>query len=498
MKSSEPEASRIRTERGIGRQLAWSFGSVAVVAVGMTVMLVFLVAQISGFVHEMRQDETTLRDSRELATALREQYIQVAHGIIERHSSHVGHYGGWRQRVALEAAAIAKYVPPRESGRLETIVELSRKMDELLEHEVLPAAEKHDAGSVRRWHRRLEDLARPAFSNADAIERAMESRMAERHRETTYASGLGMLLGGTCILLVVAGSVLHTIRLRRAVLVPLRALTQAAGRVAEGDFVSRVGAVGHGEFQSVGQAFDLMVDELAARERRVVEAERMAAIGELAAGVAHELNNPIGIMRGYLKTMNPADSPEVLAEELRILDEEAHHCQRIADDLRTYSRLPELCLEDVAFPEFLEETRWRIGENPLLADADIQLDAERGRIQADPTRLRQVIMNLVQNAVHAGGPDQPVRISGRRARGGYEISVEDSGAGVPEAERSRVFEPFFTRKPGGTGLGLAVCRGIVQTHGGSISVTDGSGGGAVFTVWLPESAGSPASPGGET
>jgi two-component system NtrC family sensor kinase len=195
--------------------------------------------------------------------------------------------------------------------------------------------------------------------------------------------------------------------------------------------------------------------------------------------------------------MHPDDPPETLAEELRILDEEAHHCQRIADDLRTYSRMPELSLEEVVFPEFLEEAKWRIGENPLLADAQIQLDADPGRIQADPTRLRQVIMNLVQNAVQAGGTDQPVRISGRGARQGYEISVEDSGAGVPEAERSRIFEPFFTRRPGGTGLGLAVCRGIVHTHGGSISVTDGSTGGAAFTVWLPERAHAPESPGGE-
>ena len=498
MKPSEPEAPPIRTEHSMGRQLAWSFGSVAVVAVGMTVVLVFLIAEISGFVHEMRQDETTLRDSRELATALREQYAHIAHGIIERDHGHVAYHGVWRQRVAQKAAAITKDVPPQESWRLRAILDLSRRMDDLFEREALHAPGENGADSVRRVHRLIEELARPAFRNADAIERAMELRMAGRHRETTHASGLGMLLGGTCILLVVAGSVLHTIRLRRAVLAPLRALSQAARRVADGDFVSRVGAAGHGEFQSVAEAFDLMVDELAARERRVVEAERMAAIGELAAGVAHELNNPIGIMRGYLKTMSPAESPLVLAEELRILDEEAHHCQRIADDLRTYSRLPELSLEAIVFPEFLQETRWRIGENPLLADAEIQLDAEPGQIQADPTRLRQVIMNLVQNAVQAGGADKPVRICGRCAQGGYEISVADSGAGVPEAERSRIFEPFFSRRPGGTGLGLAVCRGIVQTHGGSISVKNGSDGGAVFTVWLPESASTAASVGGDT
>jgi signal transduction histidine kinase len=215
----------------------------------------------------------------------------------------------------------------------------------------------------------------------------------------------------------------------------------------------------------------------------------MAVIGQLAAGVAHELNNPIGIIRGYLKTMSPDEDPETLREELQIVDEEAAQCQRIAEDLLSYARASELSLESVDLPSFFEETVRRFSESSSGIGSDIRVDAEAGQIQADRARLRQVLLNLLLNATQASPEGESVILRGQRVEGGYEFAVFDRGPGVGEADRARIFEPFFSKRRGGSGLGLSVCHGIVEAHRGRIWVearsAEPSESGAVFRVELP-------------
>ena len=152
-------------------------------------------------------------------------------------------------------------------------------------------------------------------------------------------------------------------RLRGAVIKPLDRLADAARRFGSGDSRARVGNVGEGEFRALSEAFDAMAEELEAREKRLVESERLAAIGQLAAGVAHEINNPIGIIRGYLKTMGPETPPETLREELQILDEEAAACQSIAEDLVTFARAPDLRRDSFALDTLLADTLRRFRGN---------------------------------------------------------------------------------------------------------------------------------------
>jgi signal transduction histidine kinase len=309
--------------------------------------------------------------------------------------------------------------------------------------------------------------------------------MVHSHVLATRATHLGLLGGGLGALVIVALSIAFTMHLRRAVLKPLSVLTGAARRFGAGEFGARVGAVGRGELLALSQAFDRMAEELAERERRLVHNERMAAIGHLAAGVAHELNNPIGIIRGYLKTMGAKDDPQTLEEELQILDEEAAQCQRIAEDLLAYARPQVLRLERLRMKAFLDETLKRLGETPDARNARIEVNTEDFELLADPTRLRQVVLNLVLNAVQMSPEGAPVSVSGRADGDNYLLEVADRGPGIPVEDQGRIFEPFYTQRKGGSGLGLSVCLGIVRAHGGTITVESREGAGAVFRVSLP-------------
>jgi signal transduction histidine kinase len=184
--------------------------------------------------------------------------------------------------------------------------------------------------------------------------------------------------------------------------------------------------------------------------------------------------------------MGPDSPPETLREELQILDDEAAACQRIAEDLVAYARAPELRCSSIAMDRLLTETVRRFQETADGAERRVALDAAAGVAYADIGRLRQVLLNLMVNAAQVSESDGLIEVSGAPVeRGAYQILVSDRGPGIPPEDRTKVFEPFFSKRPGGSGLGLAVCQGIVRAHGGTIVAEDREGGGTTFRVTVP-------------
>ena len=484
---SKSEVSR--SPRFIGRQLAFGFGSVSIVAIAMCAMLVFVIQEVAGLVESMRHDESSIRQGMELSTGVRELSIYIARTVIEGDESQLDRYAQARDQVRSRIQSLAARIRPDERSQLESLAATTQRMHELLIGSALPAVQHHDRDAARDAHRELERLGEAAARKADVLAAATTRQMAHAHDHATRSTHFGLLGGGLCALFIVALSVAFTLRLRSVVLRPLELLTDAALRYGRGDFAFRVGEVGKGELAAVGDAFSRMADELARREARLLHNERMAAIGQLAAGIAHELNNPIGIIRGYLKTMSPDEDAETLSEELSILDEEAGHCQRIADDLLSYARADQLSFEPIYMRTFLRETARRYGV--AVDAAPVEVQAEEAVVEADSARLRQVVLNLLNNAGQASPKGEPVTIFGSVRGGAYQLEVVDSGPGVSPVDAQRVFEPFFSKKKGGSGLGLAVCQGIVQAHGGTIEVAgapgnpDGPRVGAVFRLQLP-------------
>jgi two-component system, NtrC family, sensor kinase len=277
-------------------------------------------------------------------------------------------------------------------------------------------------------------------------------------------------------------------RLWRDFELPLGALRGVAERIMRGDRAARVGTLAAAELVVVGQTFDAMLDELERAEQRLVAAERLAAIGRVAAGVAHEINNPIAIIRGYVKMIREETPGEGAHEDLKIIDEEAANCQRIAEDLLAYARTPSINRTRTTAGAILDEAVARLRASGEVG-CEVTIEAEPATIDVDAGRLRQVVMNLLRNACEAASAAEAkaaVRLTGTcTAEDGYQISVMDRSPGIPAANRDRLFEPFFTTRNNGTGLGLAVCYGLVTAHGGTIAVADRPGGGTIIRVDLP-------------
>lgn len=244
------------------------------------------------------------------------------------------------------------------------------------------------------------------------------------------------------------------------------------------------------------------VTEEQALESQLIQHEKMAAVGQLVSGVAHELNNPLTSIAGlaeFLLEQNTATERE--REHLRVIHEQADRAGRIVRNLLTFARKDADDIGEVDLNDIVQRTVSLVSYEMRLREVHVEWtsDDELPTIQGDRYELQQVVLNLLTNAAQAvahNPPDRPRRVSISTAHdeAGVVLRVADSGPGIPDDITTHVFTPFFTTKaPGsGTGLGLSISFQIVQRHGGALTVRGGVNGGAVFEVRLP--VGVPAAP----
>ena len=238
------------------------------------------------------------------------------------------------------------------------------------------------------------------------------------------------------------------------------------------------------------------------RQRRLqsqlIQSEKMSAIGQLIAGVAHDLNNPLASVVGFADFL--ADSPDIpprLREPVNVVRQEAERAAGIVRNLLGFARKQERRRRAVDLRLAIHAALGLL-RNEFLAtrvEVETDLDPDLPPIQANPTELQQVFVNLLTNAAQAvAGTGRPGRVAvrGRAGGGRVLIEVEDDGPGIAPGQLEQVFEPFFTTKPegGGTGLGLSIASGIVKELGGRLGVRPVTGGGACFEIELPAGEGS--------
>ncbi len=273
---------------------------------------------------------------------------------------------------------------------------------------------------------------------------------------------------------------------------PLQSIEDAVFHIAQGHY-KKIPKISTGdEFESLAISLNTMIDELNKRNELIVQSEKLASIGTLTSGVAHELNNPLN---------NISTSIQILLEELdenipefkkELLEETEKQVERARDTVKAlleFSRDRSFRPEEINFKELVDQTIKLIkAEVPASINLTTNIPEDL-QVNLDPQRIQQVLINLIVNAVHAmdDGGDLTIRAFTRKENKEFCFQVQDTGKGIPEENLSKIFDPFFTTKEigMGTGLGLSTSHGFVERHGGRIEVESKVGRGTTFTVILP-------------
>jgi two-component system, NtrC family, sensor kinase len=233
-------------------------------------------------------------------------------------------------------------------------------------------------------------------------------------------------------------------------------------------------------------------------DEQVCRVEKFATVDELSAGIAHEINNPLGIIaqeaqwiQQIFKSDSFKDVPELddCKDSLKEIDRQVDRCKEIVHKLLSLAREMEPVIQCVDVNGLIESMTDLVEREVQARNIrlDRRLQPDLPAVYSDPPLLRQVILNLLVNATHAIEKDGLITITTSSTDNGVDIVVKDTGCGIPREQLQRIFTPFFTTKPQGqgSGLGLAICRGILERLGGSISVNSDVGKSTAFTIHLP-------------
>jgi len=227
-------------------------------------------------------------------------------------------------------------------------------------------------------------------------------------------------------------------------------------------------------------------------EEQIAQADKLASIGQLSAGIAHEINNPLGIILGYTQLLIRNEKPNTEKyNDLKTIEKHVRNCKSIVEDLLNFARGSKPNEDVMRMEEAMEDVLNFIQQHAGLDNITVKktYDAAVPEMLLDEKKIKQVFMNLIMNAKHAMGKEGTLVIATgfNPDEGNVFVKISDTGHGIEKKDLVRIFDPFFTTKPTGegTGLGLSVSYGIVKNHGGDILVESKAGKGSTFTVVLP-------------
>ena len=307
-----------------------------------------------------------------------------------------------------------------------------------------------------------------------------------------------IFMGITILGMIIASSLSYVLASR--IVKPIRQLVSASKRIAGGDLDYKVDIAAQDEIRDLGNAFNYMASSLKERDDQLKErtkqtlmrSERLATLGQLAAGVAHEINNPLGgvLTYGHL-VLEDTNENDPRRENLNKLVTQANRCKTIVKGLLEFARQsePKMALSNIH--DVLDASLALVENQTLFYDIEVikTYHQEPIRTLIDASQMQQVFLNIIINAAESmDGPGQltiVTQLAGDQRS--TSIKITDTGPGIPEENLDKLFDPFYTTKEvgHGTGLGLAISYGIVESHKGRIEVKSKVGRGTTFSVWLP-------------
>ncbi|MCD6453488.1 MAG: PAS domain S-box protein [Dehalococcoidales bacterium] len=245
------------------------------------------------------------------------------------------------------------------------------------------------------------------------------------------------------------------------------------------------------ELRAANEELQASSEELREAQEQLIRSEKLAVIGQLAGGIGHELRNPLGGMknavyyiRGKVVNSGLALAEPRIMEFLDIIDNEIGSSDKIISDLLGFSRVGKPAVSPANIGKVIDGalSRMRIPGNIAVVK---QIDSNLPEVPIDDSQIHQVLVNIITNAIQAMPEGGKLSISARKVKESLEVGISDTGYGISPEVRDKVFDPLFTTRAKGIGLGLAVCKTIVERHGGNITVNSKPGAGSTFTIRLP-------------
>ncbi|OOC50791.1 MULTISPECIES: sensor histidine kinase [Thioalkalivibrio] len=484
--------------RSLRSKVRWVYAGVVVLVLGLVLAQYIALSTIETRLQQGDVVAELLQDSLEMRRFEKKFYGSGEHGDLAAARDHAE---AALERVRENEAALAQHARPGELDELQAVLELYR------------TGLGRYPGLAGERREQLVESIRNAGGEASALTKVLSQRERENLRTGVQVSRTELLLATSIVLVLV---LLGGWWLARRILAPLRSVEDQLRAIGAGSRRRLTAPNQDRELVSFTHAFNAMLDELDARSQDLRRSERLAALGVLVSGVAHELNNPLGNISTALQLVaeeGRGGDPALLEEWLQQAEGETARAQNIVRGLLMYSRQQPRSpkREECRSLKTILDGALDLIRATLPADQVTMRVDDALQVTVDPERLQQVFVNLLRNAFEAGGDDVEVHIEAQRGRladlrpgpGGHvvgdlvvhgqdltpvvRISIDDDGPGIPDAALDHVFEPFYRGRDegSGSGLGLFVAQEIVQDHGGAIGVSRCPMGGTRFQVWLP-------------
>lgn len=241
-------------------------------------------------------------------------------------------------------------------------------------------------------------------------------------------------------------------------------------------------------FMLIGGALGWLKDREALQQARLREAENLAAMGRATAMIAHDLKTPLITIAGLARRLSGKTAPASSeGEKIMVIQQQAARLEKLVMDMLVFAKPAQLNLKSADLCQLLTDAKKAVSEISRYKKVHIELSEDiLCSCNVDHEKMILVFINLFSNAVDASPPDETVSVSLHNNADVIEIKVSDKGIGIPESIREKIFEPFVSGKEKGTGLGLPICRKIIESHQGQLEWGSNPEGGTTFTVRLPQ------------